>query len=152
MFFATNLETIFIVADREEEVYDREEVLGRDATSVFPTESKAPAMDAEAVKAALGSNLRFITESEVLRTMAVDSRASTNWGCPRMVFYLHWSCCNLQLEAIKAERGPRVEDGSVEPNKPLVEVLREAKEAKEAAFQAVWKSMKVGEDGRLPVY
>ena len=44
-----------------------------------------------------------------------------------------------------------MEDGSVEPNKPLVEVLREAKEAKEAAFQAVWKSMKVGEDGRLPV-
>jgi len=49
------------------------------------------------------------------------------------------------LEAIKAERGARVEDGSIEPSKPLVEVLREAKEAKEAAFQAVWKSMKVGE-------
>lgn len=38
-----------------------------------------------------------------------------------------------------------MEDGSIEPSKPLVEVLREAKEAKEAAFQAVWKSMKVGE-------
>ncbi|BDA50143.1 hypothetical protein COCOBI_15-2710 [Coccomyxa sp. Obi] len=106
-----------VVIPREEEVFDREEVLGRDASSVFPTESKAPAMDAEAVKAALGSNLRFITESE--------------------------------LEAIKAERGPRVEDGSVEPSKPLVEVLREAKEAKEAAFQAVWKSMKVGKNRPL---
>ena len=52
---------------------------------------------------------------------------------------------DTQLEAIKAERGGRVEDGSIEPSKPLVEVLREAKEAKEAAFQAVWKSMKVGE-------
>ncbi len=37
-----------------------------------------------------------------------------------------------------------MEDGSLEPSKPLVEVLREAAEAKEAAFQAVWKSMKVG--------
>ena len=73
MFFATNLETVIIAADREEEVFDREEVLGRDAASVFPTESKAPAMDAEAVKAALGSNLRFITESEVLKTMPVES-------------------------------------------------------------------------------
>ena len=50
----------------------------------------------------------------------------------------------LQLERIKAERGGRVEDGAVAPDKPLVEVLREAKEAKEAAFQAVWKSMKTG--------
>ena len=50
----------------------------------------------------------------------------------------------LQLEAIKAERGGRVEDGAVAPEKPLVEVLREAKEAKEAAFQAMWKTMKTG--------
>lgn len=50
----------------------------------------------------------------------------------------------MQLEAIKAERGLRVEDGTIAPMKPLVEVLKEAKEAKEAKFQAVWKSMKVG--------
>ncbi|KAK9903521.1 hypothetical protein WJX75_007982 [Coccomyxa subellipsoidea] len=106
-----------LVVPREEQVFDREEVLGRDAKSVFPTESKTPALDTEAVKAALGSNLRFITETE--------------------------------LEAIKAERGGRVEDGSIEPSKPLVEVLREAKEAKEAAFQAVWKSMKVGKNRPL---
>ena len=37
-----------------------------------------------------------------------------------------------------------MEDGAIAPEKPLVEVLREAKEAKEAAFQAVWKSMKTG--------
>lgn len=46
-------------------MFDREEVLGRDATSVFPTETKAQAVDVDAVKAALGSNTRFITESEV---------------------------------------------------------------------------------------
>ena len=49
-----------------------------------------------------------------------------------------------QLEAIKAERGGRVEDGAVAPSKPLAEVLREAKEAKEEAFQAVWRQMKTG--------
>ena len=46
-------------------MFDREEVLGRDASSVFPTESKAPALDSAAVNQMLGSNLRFITESEV---------------------------------------------------------------------------------------
>lgn len=46
-------------------MFDREEVLGRDASSVFPTESKAPAMDSATVNQLLGSNLRFITESEV---------------------------------------------------------------------------------------
>lgn len=30
------------------------------------------------------------------------------------------------------------------PSKPLAEVLREAKEAKEEAFQAVWRQMKTG--------
>ena len=55
--------------------------------------------------------------------------------------YLH---PRAQLEAIKAERGGRVEDGAVAPSKPLAEVLREAKEAKEEAFQAVWRQMKTG--------
>lgn len=40
-------------------------MLGRDASSVFPTETNAQAVDVDAVKAALGSNTRFITESEV---------------------------------------------------------------------------------------
>lgn len=44
----------------------REEVFGRDASSVFPKESAAAAgADADATKASLGA-LRFITESEVL--------------------------------------------------------------------------------------
>ena len=46
-------------------MFEREEVLGRDATSVFPTETKAKPLDGDAVNAMLGSNLRFITESEV---------------------------------------------------------------------------------------
>ena len=50
---------------REEQVFEREAVLGRDASSVFPTESAATAgADAAATRASLGA-LRFITESEV---------------------------------------------------------------------------------------
>ncbi len=46
-------------------MFEREAVLGRDASSVFPTESAAAAgADAAATKASLGA-LRFITESEV---------------------------------------------------------------------------------------
>ena len=52
----------------------------------------------------------------------------------------------MQLNAIRAERGEKANEGLEAPLKPLVEVLREAKEAKEEAFQAVWRSMKTGED------
>lgn len=46
-------------------MFDRESVLGRDSSSVFPTESKQAANQAtEALKAKLGAN-RFITETEV---------------------------------------------------------------------------------------
>ncbi len=37
-----------------------------------------------------------------------------------------------------------MEDGTIVPDKPLAQVLAEAKQAKEDAFQAVWKSMKTG--------
>ena len=50
----------------------------------------------------------------------------------------------MQLQAIKSERGAQGNDSSEAPLKPLVDVLREAKEAKEEAFQAVWRSMKTG--------
>ena len=52
--------------------------------------------------------------------------------------------CGVQLQAVRAERGASVSEGAKAPLKPLVEVLREAKEAKEEAFQAVWRSMKTG--------
>ena len=52
---------------REEKYYDREEVLGRDATSVFPTESRRVATAESAALAELlgGGNTRFISETEV---------------------------------------------------------------------------------------
>ncbi|GAB4818646.1 hypothetical protein N2152v2_005692 [Parachlorella kessleri] len=108
--------------EREEQYFDREEVLGRDATSVFPTEAKkAATLDPEALKAAIGGDRKFISASEV----------------------------RSQLEEIKARRGLTVEDGTLAPSKPLAEVLREAKEAKEQAFQDMWKQMKQGKNRPL---
>jgi hypothetical protein len=48
----------------------------------------------------------------------------------------------MQLEAIKAERGETKEQEL--PDKPLAQVLADAKQAKEDAFQAQWKQMKTG--------
>lgn len=46
-------------------MFEREQVFGRDASSVFPTEGqKAAAEAAEVLKSKLGAN-RFISESEV---------------------------------------------------------------------------------------
>lgn len=47
-----------------------------------------------------------------------------------------------QLDEIRAARGGA--EPSAEPLKPLSEVLREAKEAKQAAFDNQWKTMKTG--------
>lgn len=50
---------------RQEQVFEREQVFGRDASSVFPTEGqKAAAEAAEKLKSKLGAN-RFISETEV---------------------------------------------------------------------------------------
>mmetsp|Transcript_1406 Transcript_1406/g.3107 ORF Transcript_1406/g.3107 Transcript_1406/m.3107 type:complete len:149 (-) Transcript_1406:457-903(-) len=59
---------------RAERLYDKEEVLGRDVSSVFPTESKADEDSiTEAVKEAVGS-VKFITEKEVedIKSRQVD--------------------------------------------------------------------------------
>ena len=58
----------------------------------------------------------------------------------------------VQLDAIKVEQGFKEGNGREVPLKPLVEVLREAKEAKEEAFQAVWRSMKTGERDSAPYH
>ncbi len=52
---------------REETVYEREAVLGRDASSVFPQEAeKAKKEQLESIKKAVGlDSSRFITESQV---------------------------------------------------------------------------------------
>ncbi len=53
---------------RQEQVYEREAVFGRDASSVFPTEGQKAAAEAkEALKSKLGAN-RFISETEVRQT------------------------------------------------------------------------------------
>ncbi|KAA6427960.1 MAG: hypothetical protein FRX49_02622 [Trebouxia sp. A1-2] len=50
---------------RQEQVYEREAVFGRDASSVFPTEGQKAAAEAkEALKSKLGAN-RFISETEI---------------------------------------------------------------------------------------
>jgi hypothetical protein len=54
-----------------------------------------------------------------------------------------------QLEELKAQRGERVEDGTFAADKSLAEVLQANKDAKEQAFQEVWKSMKVGKNRPL---
>lgn len=56
---------------------------------------------------------------------------------------------STQLEELKAQRGERVEDGTFAADKSLAEVLQANKDAKEAAFQEVWKSMKVGKNRPL---
>ncbi|KAL4443281.1 hypothetical protein ABPG75_011018 [Micractinium tetrahymenae] len=103
---------------REEQYFDREEVLGRDLTSVFPTEAKKAAVDNAGLAELLGAGkAKFISETE--------------------------------LEEIKSKRGLSVEDGTLAADKPLAEILREAKEAKEAAFQDQWKKMKQGKNRPL---
>jgi hypothetical protein len=66
--------------------------------------------------------------------------------CHTSIVQAYGSMQWLQLNAIRLERGEKANEGSEVPLKPLVEVLREAKEAKEEAFQAVWRSMKTGEN------
>lgn len=57
---------LFKIHRREEEYFDREEVLGRDASSVFPNEiKKANALDPEALKMAIGGDRKFISATEV---------------------------------------------------------------------------------------
>ena len=48
---------------KKEQLYDREEVLGREASSVFPT--RAEPDKAQAARDLLGASNRFISESEV---------------------------------------------------------------------------------------
>ncbi len=55
-----------LCSSREEEYFEREAVLGRDTSSVFPTEAKkANALDPEALKAAIGGDRKFISATEV---------------------------------------------------------------------------------------
>lgn len=50
---------------REEQFYAVDDVLGRDASSVFPTEARGAALGSDAIKALLGGDRKFISETEV---------------------------------------------------------------------------------------
>jgi hypothetical protein len=51
----------------------------------------------------------------------------------------------VQLAEIKAARGLSADDGTIAADKPLAEVLRERKDAKQAEFEDKWRQMKQGE-------
>ena len=49
---------------KKEQLYDKEEILGREASSVFPTRAAEPDK-AQATKDLLGTSNRFISETQV---------------------------------------------------------------------------------------
>jgi hypothetical protein len=134
---------------REEEYFDREAVLGRDATSVFPREA-AQLQDSnrDALVEALGAR-KFISETEV--GWAVDCSVSTASRRPvstalklSLAPHPQPTKKQTQLATIKSTRGGTVDDGSVAADKPLAVLLAERKAEKDAAFQEQWKQMKTG--------
>jgi len=97
-----------------------EDVLGRDTASVFPTESKKAALQTDAAQAILQQGKqKFISETDL-----------------------------AEIKSITGGRG-RVEDGSIAADKPLAEILREQREAKDAQFKEQWKQMKTGKNRPL---
>ena len=105
---------------RQEDVYDAEEVFGRDIKSVFPTESKRALLESDAAKAILekGSK-KFISESELAEITA----------------------------ASKSRHGSSGEEQA--SNKPLAQILLDQRAEKEARFQEQWKQMKIGKNRPL---
>ena len=100
-------------------MYDRDQVLGRDTASVFPTMAQANAEKVvTATQSVLGS-MNFVTETELEEIKA------------------------------KRGGLLRPEDGTAAPERSLWEAIQEAKEAKERAFQEGWKTMKQGQNKPL---
>lgn len=110
----------FVRVKSAERVYDRDAVLGRDSTSVFPTEiAAAAAADRSAAAEAIGGRT-FITESEL-----------------------------EAIKAEKAGKQDLSESAAPNDGRPLAVVLAENKQAKEDAFQAQWTQMKTGKNRPL---
>ena len=63
---------------REEEVFDREAILGRDVTSVFPIESRK--VDQGTLEEVLGANFekRFVTASQLKEIKAMGGGGGMN--------------------------------------------------------------------------
>ena len=156
---------------REEEFFDREAVLGRDAASVFPKEAAAAAAAGRsAMVEALGAR-KFISETEVgglfnvcwclcacvdlslsksgdrgdpsLSERAYTRRKHNNTLTPSLL------SPTPQLAEIKAARGGTADDGGAAADKPLAEILAERKAEKDAAFQERWRQMKTGKNRPL---
>lgn len=110
----------FVRVKSAERVYDRDAVLGRDLTSVFPTEiAAAAAADRSAAAEAIGGRT-FITEAEL-----------------------------EAIKAERAVEKDPSEDAVPTDGRPLAVVLAENKQAKEDAFQAQWTQMKTGKNRPL---
>jgi FAM192A/Fyv6, N-terminal domain len=120
LYFFLNLITKLLYICREEQYYAIDDVLGRDTASVFPNESKKAALQTDAAQAILQQgNKKFISETEL-----------------------------AEIKSITGGKG-RVEDGSIAADKPLAQILREQREAKDAQFKEQWKQMKTGKNRPL---
>ena len=94
-------------------------------------------------EAVLGRDTRsvFPSESKSMGKMDPDAAAAVVGS---MQFVTESQLLELRAAGAKAE-------GAEAPLKPLTEVLAEAKEAKEAAFQEQWKQMKTGTPPEPPL-
>lgn len=107
--------------EREERTFDREEVLGRDTASVFPSlEGGGGAGEGGASEEAKKMASKFVTESELeaIRESGGDGPDSARGDDPSS-------------------------------SKPLYQILAERKEMKELEFEENWQSMKVGKNKPL---
>ncbi|KXZ48265.1 hypothetical protein GPECTOR_29g43 [Gonium pectorale] len=100
----------------EERYYDREALLGRDAASVFPTYAREQA----AAAGEGGLDVEAVKEALGARKFISET----------------------ELEELRATRGVTADDGAVSVDKPLAEILRERKLAKEAEHEEKWRLMK----------
>ncbi|KAK9833252.1 hypothetical protein WJX74_003583 [Apatococcus lobatus] len=101
---------------QQEKLYEREAILGRDTTSVFPSEGVQQGFESQQSKDALGTG-KFVTEA--------------------------------QLEEARQQGNSGLSNDAELPLRPLVEILKEAKEKKEEDFQAQWRQMKQGKNRPL---
>ncbi|KAG2423870.1 hypothetical protein HXX76_014924 [Chlamydomonas incerta] len=107
----------------EERYFERDAVLGRDAASVFPSRAK------EMAEGGGGGGLDVESIKEAL-------------GARKFI-------SETELETIRTTRGATADDGAVALDKPLAEILRERKAAKDAEHEDKWKQMKVGKNRPL---